>query len=309
MNRKGFELSFGWIFAILVGAVIIFLAIYAAGKLASNENQIINTETGKELGILLSPVETNLESGKISQIVFPRETKIGNVCSDKGNFGAQRINITSDTGIISEEDGGVSSTFYNKYLFSSTIMEGKILYVFSKPFEMPYKIADLVFIWSDKESYCFVSPPRLVEDEIVALKPKNIYVTNKINNCTKGSKRVCFASSKCDIDVSMTSKSVKKANSTVYFEGALLYGAIFASPNIYECQVKRLMKRNTELALLYADKAGDLEAKGCNSNLQGEFLVYANLTLNMNSSIRLRNAEFEATDIERRNHDLLCQIF
>jgi hypothetical protein len=316
MNRKGFELSFGWLFAIIVGAVIIFLAIYAAGKLASNQNQIINTETGKELGILLSPVETNLESGELSFITFPRDTKVGNMCSDLGNFGSQKINITSDTGISGGNDVGVASSFYNKYIFSSTIIDGKTLYVFAKPVEIAYKIADLILIWSDKESYCFVMPPREIEDELSAMKPKNIYVAevaSKISNCSKSSKKVCFTANtntKCDIQVSMNSKAVTKGNSTVYFEGtALLYGAIFASPSTYECQVKRLMKRNSELALLYAGKANNLGSRGCNSNLQETFLAYANHSLRVNSSRQLKDIQIEAADIARRNDELLCQMF
>jgi len=314
MNRKGFELSFGWLFAILVGAVIIFLAVYMAGKLVSNQNQATNTETGKELGILLSPVETSLESAKLSSITFPRDTKIGNMCSNLGNFGSQKINITSDTGVGGGDDAGIASTFYNKYLFSSTIVDGKTLSVFAKPFEMAYKIADLIFVWSDKESYCFIMPPREIEDELGAMKPKNIYlvdVASKISNCSKSSKKVCFANTntKCDIQVSMASKAVTKENKTMYFEGALLYGAIFASPSIYECQVKRLMKRNSELALLYAGKADNLGAKGCSSNLQETFVSYANHSIKVNNSRQLKDIQFEAVDIARRNHDLLCQIF
>jgi len=309
MDKKGFELSFGWLFAILVGAIIIFLAIYAAGKVASNQNQMTNTQAGKELGILLSPVETSLDSGKSTYITFPRETKVGNICSEFGNFGAQRINTTGDTGITSGDISGVSSTFYNKYLFSNTISSGKTFYVFAKPFEMPYKVADLIFFWGDKEYYCFVNPSNNVEDEILGLNLKNIKVVNSVTNCSVGSKKVCFTRSNCDVDVSMNSQTVRKENRTMYFEGPLLYGAIFASPEIYECQVKRLMKRDSELALLYATKADTLAARGCGSNLREDLIVYADMTLKVDSSSKLSNIAFASDNLERRNHDLLCQIF
>jgi len=310
-NKKGFEMSFGWIFAILVGAVIIFLAIYAAGKLSGQEIDITNTESAKELGILLSPIETNLDSGKLSFIKFPRETKVGNMCYEYGNFGEQKINTSGDSGVGSSA-GGVSSTFHNKYIFSKTVSTGRTFYVFAMPLELPYKIADLMFLWSDKESYCFVTPPRAVEDSINMSGIKNIYFANKFTNCPSGSKRVCFGAGNCDIVVSIGANgggTVVKENKTVSFIGPLLYGAIFSSPSIYECQVKRLMKRNSELALLYANKADALGARGCNSNLQADLIAYADRTLKVNNSAQLNGIALLAESLGRRNDDLLCQMF
>lgn len=61
-DKKAFEFSFGWIFAVIVGAVFIFLAIYASMKLLETQRNTQDTELGKKLGIILTPLETSLET-------------------------------------------------------------------------------------------------------------------------------------------------------------------------------------------------------------------------------------------------------
>ena len=74
-GKRGIEFSFAWIFAILVGAAILFIAIFAATRLVTTERAVGEAETAKQLGILLNPVETGIESGKISKIGFVTDTK------------------------------------------------------------------------------------------------------------------------------------------------------------------------------------------------------------------------------------------
>ena len=179
-NKKGFEFSFGWIFGILVGAFILFLAIYAAANLVNVMRFQGETELGKTLGTLLYPIETNLEEAKFAQINVPQETRIFNVCKEplpSSVFGAQKLRAAVKSGIGEEwqKDPAVESTFYNKYIFSANMSQGgKQFYVLSKPLEFPFKIADVMMLWSDKEKYCFISPFPDMATELVRIAPKNI---------------------------------------------------------------------------------------------------------------------------------------
>jgi len=66
-SKKGFlEISFGWLFAIIVGAVILFLAIFASVKLIRVGQYETSVGTQEEIEILLNPLETGFESGRIS---------------------------------------------------------------------------------------------------------------------------------------------------------------------------------------------------------------------------------------------------
>lgn len=314
INKKGFEFSFAWIFAIIVGAVFIFLAIYGVTNFIKQQRGISDTFAGKEIGIILSPVETSLESGKTNQISFSAETRVYNDCKTKGNFGSQGISVAMKSGIGQEwPEPGQPSIFYNKYIFSTSTVEGKKAMVLAKPFNMPYKVADIILLWGVEEEYCFVNPPREIEDEIEDLSIYGINVTSSKANCKKDSKKVCFGSTGCDMDVDLHLKTVKKYKQTLYYsddkENALLYGAIFSDPGIYECQVKRLMKRASELALLYRAKSETLSPRGCSSNLESDLIIYSNQTSAFNSSIALDGIKYSADELGRRNNALSCKLF
>ena len=92
LNKKGdLNLSFGWLFAIIVGAVILILAIYGATKVIKTGQSEEQAVGAKELGILLNPLETGFESAISTPLVLRVETRIFNTCSVSGNFGKQGI--------------------------------------------------------------------------------------------------------------------------------------------------------------------------------------------------------------------------
>ena len=67
-NKKGeLQFSFAWVFAILVGAFILFLAIFGVYKFMKIQGEIQDAETAKDIGILLNPLESSFETGKKSR--------------------------------------------------------------------------------------------------------------------------------------------------------------------------------------------------------------------------------------------------
>jgi hypothetical protein len=318
-NKRAFEFSFAWIFAIIVGAVIIVLAIYSSSRFIQSEKFVQDSELGKEIGIILNPIETSLESGKISKISLPTETRIFNDCVLGSTFGSQLISVSSKSGIGEQwQTPGAPSSFHNKYLFSRSQTESKDFIVFSKPLEMPFKIADLIFLWPESNSYCFVLPPQTIESEISDFNLPSLEIANSASDCSSRSQKICFKNSKCDIDVSLDTSgkikgSLKKndfSNSRVYFENsALLYAAIFSDSSIYECQINRLMKRASELSWLYYSKSNYITPKGCSSNLETDLSRYAEQTFSLNSSLDLRTLSILSESIKERNDDLSCELF
>ncbi len=329
-NKKGFEFSFAWLFAIIVGGVILFLAIFATTRLVQTEETVQETTLGREIGILLSPVETNLESAKIAKISTPSETRILNGCDEGGDFGRQEISIgtKSRAGGEWEYPGGASS-FYNKYLFSADGVQGEDFVVMAKPFKFPFKVADLSFLWSFEERYCFVGPPNDIKEEIGSLKQNanfdiRLDLKERVEECGKDSKIVCFdlpsANSACDVVVSTKGESVRKEGKTIYYSEsieddrdddryALLYGAIFSETDNYECQVKRLMKRTSELSEIYLAKTEYLSQRGCSSNLEFELRSLGAGAVEVDESLDLRSLGISLEGIRRKNNGLACRLF
>ncbi|OIO81811.1 hypothetical protein AUJ84_00235 [Candidatus Pacearchaeota archaeon CG1_02_32_132] len=311
MNNKGFEFSFAWIFAIIVGAVVIFLAIYTTTSLIGNSRYESDTKIAAQLQSILSPIETNLEEGKSIVLGFSDETRIYNECRNFGTFGEQKLSTATKSGIGKEwMEPGVAAKSSNKYIFSSKILQGKEIYVFVKPLKMPYKVADMMFMYTGK--YCFVNPPNDIEEEINDLQLPGITINNS-ENCPLGSRKVCFSSSGCDIDVRFnveddSSGSVVKKEGTVRYESGLIYGAIFSDFDVYGCQVERLMKRNSELAQLYAAKTNFLSGEGCSSNLAGDLISYSD-SLKEADSGKLSFIKLLSDGLKEKNDRLNCKLF
>jgi len=300
-NKNGFlQISFPWLFAIIVGIFILFLAIYGVTKLIQTEETIQGAKTSKEIGVLLNPLETGFEEAKASSITFPVETRVYNICNDFGEFGNQVITV-SQMSFNKWTKTDIDVNFPNKYIFSTDFVEGKKMYVFSKPFDFPFKVTDLIYMTSTSDSYCFIDAPEEIQDEIGNLNQENLL----FENCTEKSIAVCFSDrNDCDMVVNYNKGSVERPSGNVYFEGdALMYAAIFSSEDNYECQLKRLMKKISSLAQLYKEKSAFVALSGCNSNLDSDLQMLITSAEGLENSANLYSLSAIVSDIERKNQE------
>ncbi len=300
--KKGYlQIPFALIFSIIVGIFILSLAIYGVVKVIHTGEGTIGAKTGKEIGTLLNPLETSFQSAQSSSLVFPVETRIYNKCNNNYGFGRQLIQI-SQKSFNKWTETDIDVGFSNKYIFSENPSEGKKFYLFSKPFDFPFKVADLIYLTSSSQNYCFVNAPENIEREISMLGQENLLT----EDCPNSSIKICFGNSNCDINVNYnpeTSNSysygfVKKKGKSVEFKSdALMYAGIFADKEVYECQVKRLMQRIEKLSMIYYDKSKFVSQKGCYSNLNllGLNNAVENFDGNLNSIINI------AEDIKEKN--------
>lgn len=307
-NHKGaLEISFGWLFAIVAGIVIIVLAIYLSTRLIGTEQETKSAETGKEIGILLNPLETSFESAQTTSITIPVETRINNKCDLTGTFGKQIIQLDQKS-FNKWTKTDVDVFFYNKYIFSEENIEGKKFYIFSKPFDFPFKVADLVYMIPSGKRYCFIGSPEDIEEELSSLNQENLL----IENCSGNEIEVCFNNQNCDINVDYDSGIIEKDEDVVYFDEedtALMYAGIFSDKAIYECQLKRLMLRIEKLSVLYADKENvntDLE---CDETLNGDLIELNNLAENFEDSGSLEIVKIKADVIEEKNDARRCLLW
>ena len=119
MKKRGLQISFAWLFAIIVGAFILFLAIYFVTKYIGQQETIMDAKTSKEIGVLLNPLETSFESSKVTYLNMPVESRIYNKCSKRDTFGKQLIQV-SQKSLGKWTETNIDVGFENKYLFSES---------------------------------------------------------------------------------------------------------------------------------------------------------------------------------------------
>ena len=263
-------------------------------------------ETGKEIGILLNPLETGFETGRTTSLTIPAETRIYNNCFDnEGVFGVQKITISQKSfGEWAIPESGVN--FRNKYIFSEEITEGKKFHIFSKPFEFPFKVSDLIYLTTAEKIYCFSGDiPDDIIEELSGLQQENL----KTENCPENSINVCFSSEQeCDIMVNYNAGIVEKGDEEIYFSGdTLMYAAIFSDTGIYNCQLNRLMQRVKQLSLLYKNKADFISQRGCYSNLNSDLAVLENSAGTFSGNLGSISALAE--EIKDKNDMANCKLW
>jgi len=308
-NKKKAQLdsSFGWIFAVIVGAFILFLAIYGVTKFMNLQKIQQSAETGKTIDILLNPLETGFESGQKVLISSPTDTRISAQCDTLGIFGKQKIQTLQKV-FNQWTDGGINIILKNKYIFAESPVEGKNFYAFSKPFEFPvensydfsYKIADLIYLTSADDKYCFSNAPEQIKSEIKSLNQANIL----IDNCTSDATIVCFNPSdkNCDVRVSYQSGTVVKKSGAVRFEtDALMYAAVFSDNQTYECQLQRIMKRAKQITILYEEKSRIEKKQGCSGDIETDLIIFENLLNGYKSSDDLFGINNQAKTLNKIN--------
>lgn len=307
-KRAQMDLSFSWIFALIIGAFIIFGAVYGVSKFSKMSEQKISSETAMDLGSFLNPLETSVEAGKTVYIKLPLNSRIYNSCDKYGTFGSQGLSVQE---FIKEKWSaiGAESTFRNKYLYSSEFEEGRGFYAFSKPFDYPFKVANLIYITSADEKYCFISPSPKIKKELTELKQENLLV----NDCStdEDAIKVCFSGVPgCDMVVNYNSKYVKKGLDTMYFSSdSLMYAAIFSDFEIYECVTERLVKRALQLVKIYQRKSLLVSSAGCVSEVLPSLEQLNQVLSSYTSSKDLSGQSQLIKTIENENSYARCNLW
>ncbi len=307
INKKGaLQISFAWLFAIIVGTFILFLAIFAVTKFIQTDQTTQTAKTGKEIGILLNPLETGFETGTITFMSMPLETRIYNKCNTNGDFGRQVIQV-SQKSFNKWTETNLDIGFSNKYIFSEDYAEGKNFYLFSKPFDFPFKITDLIYLIPSTEKYCFIDPPEHIEEELSDLNQPNLL----LENCPENSINVCFGSGgDCDISVNQNRESVEKEGGEVeYTTDALMYAAIFSDKRVYECQLERVMQRLGSLALIYREKAVFVAQQGCESEMDAELTLLENSAKSFSDPSDIFQMINVVEDLEYKNNAARCKLW
>ena len=308
MNRRGVEFQFAWIFAMLVGMIILVLAIYAVTRIVQTEETVVDASTAKEIGILLNPLETGFESAKTTSLILPKETRIFNGCSNESFFGRQTIKI-SQKSFNKWTDTDIDVGFSNKYIFSENFTEGKKFLIFSKTFSMPFKVSDVVYLTSSEKKYCFIDAPMEISEELKNLNQENIIVGN---DCPADSARICFNTDfNCEANINMASKYVDKSGKRMYFnDDTLMHAAIFSEPELYECQFKRLMMRWEQLSLIYGEKEGIITKEGCSSNIRTDLIILGSRIGGIKNSFDLDPTLIQGIDdLRNKNGAASCKLW
>lgn len=318
-KKRGFlQISFAWLFGIIAGAIILALAIFMVSKITHTGQYQTSAEVQKQISVLLNPLESGVQSGQVTTLDIASPTRIYNVCNNQsGIFGEQSLSVSQQSfGKWSTQSQGISVP--DRYIFSDNVTEGKEFLLFSKPFDFPFKVADLIYLTSASVKYCFTNTPAAIDTELSNLKQSNIVLENDPSLCPAGTVEVCFTNAngggcsneKVNVTVSYQSNTVTKDGNTVVFSGdALMYAAIFSDKQIYDCQLQRLMGRENELAKIYQGKVSLIQSAGCNIGFSSDLSALEKSSGGYRSESDLASIIQTVSKLQQDNEFSSCQLW
>ncbi len=302
-------MGFAWIFAIISGVIILFIALFATTNIIDTSQKEINTKTAVAFANVLDSFQTTVQEASGDSLQLPLESRINIDCNLEGDFGNSLISFEDKSGFGNEwsKKGGEIST-KNAYLFSEKNIQGKTIYFLSFPLKIPFKTGDLVIVYSDV--YCFIDPPTEIEDSLSSLEnSQNFVITSSKSSCPDNSKKVCF-SGNCDIEVKCTEANCKTGYvNDIYFSENFFYGAVFSSEENYKCNVGRLIKRLSYLSDIYERKAQFIASRGCDTGLKEEISLLKNAANEYKDLRDLPAIQLISENIKEKNDDLNCELF
>ncbi len=306
MQVRGLEFGFNWLFVLLVGAAILTIAFFVSQRLTHVSEVGRSSQLSASFDSLLNPLETKGESATYHTFILNEPLRFDFSCSNISLLGEDSFTLRTRSG-SRWSTPGVPARTRTKYIFANSTLEGKEFYAFVTPFSFPYKIADLFFFYA--KPYCFVQAPEEVRSLIEQIGAPTLNLSERKQQCPSDSIKVCFEGTGCDILVQANGDGtgvVIKDKKTLDYTGALLYGAIFASPERYSCEVSRLRQRTALLAQLYLDKAALVSLEGCSTNLEPDLLYFSTQA---SGQLRLDSLSALAHELEERNEKLSCPLF
>ncbi len=332
-NKRGMEIPFSWLFAIIAGAFIILIAVAATVRIINNGQQTVESESAQQLGNMLNPIVTGLSSAYATHIDLTKETRVYDYCyetSDKSPvFGRQAIAMAEQSGFLNRDWTAVSMNIsrYNKFVFSENMEQGKKLYLFAEPFYAGFKVDDIITMNAGK--YCFTRAPQNVEDSLKMLKVGNINFTANADLCKNDEIIVCFGArsggTKCNISVvgdcnddscsqemgSFERGYVEKEGQSLPYYGSLIYAAISSSPEIYTCNLKRLAAKTSELAGIYKDKIEIMKIKGCSSVISGflDQIIASSQKITQGNLAGLYEIRVSSLQMDAENEKADCPVY
>ena len=330
-SKRSFDMPFSWLFAMIAGAFILFIAIYAATKFTSTGGQIASSESAKMIANLLNPAVSGIASSyTLAPLKFNKETRIHFSCEEKTSnspiFGRQIIAFSEQSGFLSKWSApGLNISRYNKYVFADNVEQGKTFYILVRPFYTGFKVDDLIMMSS--KDYCFIAPPENIREEIDMMGAKNINSSNTIKECKKGSVSVCFNSEnsfsagECNVTISGECSeswcsnvyemgTVVKNGITLNYAGNLMYAAIFSSPKIYNCNMVRLGNKIDQLSTLYSEKITIMKMRDCTSNTESDLLQINEASKIIKTSAEIVNIySFGKVMDETACNEKICSVY
>jgi len=310
-GKKG-VIEFGWIFSIIVGAVVLFLAFYFIGTHMAREGMVKETLEAQNLDAALNPFGyLSIMNATKNPLELSAKSEVEIRCDSSGAIGYDSIK-TIGTG--KNAGAGIVRNVYDKYIYADISgIQLKSMEGMAVSLKAPWRIADLIMLWPFGKKYCFTeSVPEEIRDEMNRTGIQNIFIEYGNESCPEESATIGISCSRgYDISICQKENYIEKNGVKLFYYGnSLMYAAVFSEQELYNCNLNRLGKRLALQGSLYEAKANNTGCASGNEAFENIISAAGNLAAadsNQKIAVALDSIESASAKIEKINED--CGLY
>lgn len=291
MNKRGFEVAFSWIFAIIAGiSIFLFLSWFAVRQ--TDLFGVLSAQTAtEELDIAFTIVRDNLVSTKLE---FKRDVKLEFKCDDN-TLGEEKVFI----------NGKAGKKLKGNIVFAPNSLNGNTFELFTVSWNAPFRVANFILLNSNGDTYNLISAPvdlKLPDNFNFYGGDKKIEFYNGLSDYCSASGVEIYYEKDLDLDEYYGTICIGRRNYN-FVGDAMIYAAIFSDSSNFGCLYNKALEKYSNMKNVYLEKSMDLR------NSDGSLCSYGNLVKDdMEKLIEQEMPELDRIKNVKKRNDALLRV-
>ncbi len=254
MDKKGFEISFSWLFAIIAGISVFLFLTWFAVKQTDLFGNVSAQAAAEELDIAFTGFSSSMIGTKLN---FPKDIELEFKCDP--TLYEERMLI----------NGRGGKKLKGNIVFSPSNMKNNEFSLWTKGWNIPFRVSNFIFLADNKHMY-----------DLQGFDLTNLNDFPDIFNTGAGGERINFIQGR-DGTPSNDEKTIywlyddklDERYGTIYVNGAgypyfgdaMIYAAIFSDKDNFDCLYRKSKERAKNVIKVYETKAQNM-GPGCHFN-------------------------------------------
>ncbi len=242
-NKKGFEISFSWLFSIIAGMSIFLFFVWFAVQQTDLFGNLTAKVAVEELDIAFTGFKSNLVGSKLD---FGKEIELEFKC-DSSTLDEERMFI----------NGIAGKKLKGNLVFAPSLMKSNEFKLFTASWNAPFRVTNFIFLNSNKDlldlsDQFFGEIPDIFNDGSAGVLPKIIPGTLSGDSCS--AQKEIYYQIDPDTGEAYGGICLGRTEPYPYYGDAFVYAAVFADEENFGCIHENALRKFGIMRELYIEK-------------------------------------------------------
>lgn len=252
LNKKGFEISFSWLFAVIAGISVFLFLTWFAVKQTDLFGNVSAQAAAEELDIAFTSFSSSMIGTKLN---FPKDVELEFKCDSN----EERMLINGKGG----------KKLKGNIVFSPNNMKNNEFSLWTKGWNIPFRVSNFIFLADNKHRYNLdgISSTELegVPDIFkTGVDGEKINFVQGRDGSPSDDEKTIYLEYDSELDEHYGTIYIKgnEGQPLSYFGDAMIYAAIFSDKDNFDCLYNKAKERAENVIKVYEERAKEMRG-GC----------------------------------------------